>query len=50
MYNAHKIHADYDKPYNGKLMSDRQFRCRSFYKKYAQELGIKWQKKLEQRQ
>ena len=34
----------YINPYNGKLMSDRQFRCRSFYKKYAQELGIKWQK------
>ena len=25
-------------------MSDRQFRCRSFYKKYAKELGIEWQK------
>ena len=34
----------YINPYNGKLMSDRQFRCRSFYKKYAQELGIEWQK------
>lgn len=34
----------YINPYNGKLMSDRQFRCRSFYKKYAKELGIEWQK------
>ena len=33
----------YINPYNGKLMSDRQFRCRSFYKKYAKELGIKWE-------
>lgn len=33
----------YVNPYNGKLMSDRQFRCRSFYKKYAKELGITWQ-------
>lgn len=33
----------YINPYNGKLMSDRQFRCRSFYKKYAKELGIEWQ-------
>ena len=33
----------YINPYNGKLMSDRQFRCRSFYKKYAKELGIAWQ-------
>lgn len=30
--------------YNGKLISDRQFRCRSFYKKYAKELKIEWQK------
>ena len=34
----------YVNPYNGKLMSDRQFRCRSFYKKYAKELKIEWQK------
>lgn len=34
----------YINPYNGKLMSDRQFRCRSFYKKYAKELKIEWQK------
>lgn len=34
----------YFNPYTGKLVSDRVFRARSFYKKYAQELGIKWHK------
>lgn len=34
----------YFNPYSGKLVSDRVFRARSFYKKYAQELGIKWQR------
>lgn len=32
----------YINPYNGKLVSDRVFRARSFYKKYAKDLGIEW--------
>lgn len=32
----------YINPYTGGLVSDRAFRTRSFYKKYAQDLGIKW--------
>ncbi len=32
----------YINPYTGKVVSDRFFRVRSAYKKYAQELGIKW--------
>lgn len=31
-------------PYTGKIVSDRFFRVRSAYKKYAKELGIQWQK------
>ena len=32
-------------PYNpSKLVSDRAFRARSFYKRYAKDLGIEWQK------
>jgi hypothetical protein len=34
----------YINPYNGKLVSDRVFRSRSFYKRYAKELGIEWKK------
>jgi hypothetical protein len=34
----------YINPYNGKLMSDRAFRARSFYKRYAKDLNIKWEK------
>jgi len=34
----------YINPYSGKLVSDRVFRARSFYKKYAKDLGIEWQK------
>jgi hypothetical protein len=34
----------YINPYTGKVVSDRFFRVRSAYKKYAQELGIQWQK------
>ena len=34
----------YINPYTGKLISDRAFRQRSFYKKYAKELGITWNK------
>lgn len=34
----------YINPYTGKLISDRAFRQRSFYKKYAKELGIVWDK------
>ena len=35
----------YVNPYNKKkMMSDRAFRSRSFYKRYAKDLGIEWQK------
>ena len=34
----------YINPYTGKLVSDRFFRQRTAYKKYAKELGIVWQK------
>jgi len=34
----------YYSPYTGKLVSDRTFRCVSFYRKYAKELGIRWEK------
>jgi hypothetical protein len=34
----------YINPYTGKIVSDRFFRVRSAYKKYAQELSIEWQK------
>jgi hypothetical protein len=34
----------YINPYTGKLVSDRYFRQKTAYKKYAQELGIKWKK------
>tara|TARA_Y100000310_G_scaffold274171_1_gene289966 strand:- start:523 stop:1464 length:942 start_codon:yes stop_codon:yes gene_type:complete len=34
----------YINPYNGKLVTDRVFRARSFYKRYAKELDIEWQK------
>lgn len=34
----------YYNPYTGKLISDRAFRQRSFYKRYATELGIEWRK------
>lgn len=34
----------YVNPYNGKICSDRFFRQRSAYKKYAREHGIKWDK------
>lgn len=34
----------YINPYTGKLVSDRFFRQRTAYKKYAKELGIIWQK------
>lgn len=33
----------YISPYTGKLVSDRAFRQKSFYKKYAKELGINWE-------
>ena len=32
----------YINPYSGKVVSDRFFRQRSAYKKYAKELGIPW--------
>jgi len=34
----------YVNPYTGKVVSDRFFRQRSAYKKYAKELNIEWQK------
>ena len=34
----------YINPYTGKIVSDRFFRVRSAYKKYAKDLGIKWDK------
>jgi len=34
----------YINPYTGKVVSDRFFRQRSAYKKYAKELGIEWNK------
>lgn len=34
----------YVNPYTGKIVSDRFFRVRSAYKKYAKELGISWEK------
>lgn len=34
----------YVNPYTGKLVSDRFFRQKTAYKKYAEELGISWQK------
>ena len=34
----------YINPYTGKVVSDRFFRVRSAYKKYAKELGIEWDK------
>jgi hypothetical protein len=33
----------YFSPYNGKIISDRFFRQKTAYKKYATELGITWQ-------
>jgi hypothetical protein len=33
----------YINPFTGKIVSDRFFRARSAYKKYAQMLGIQWQ-------
>lgn len=32
----------YVNPYTGKIVSDRYFRQRTAYKKYAEELGIEW--------
>jgi hypothetical protein len=34
----------YVNPYTGKVVSDRFFRQRSAYKKFAKELGIYWEK------
>lgn len=34
----------YINPYTGKVVSDRYFRQKTAYKKYAEELGIEWQK------
>lgn len=33
----------YISPYSGKVISDRTFRSRSYYKRYAQDLNIEWQ-------
>ena len=32
----------YISPYSGRIISDRTFRVRSYYKRYAQDLGIEW--------
>lgn len=32
----------YISPYSGKVISDRTFRSRSYYKRYAKDLGIEW--------
>lgn len=37
----------YINPYTGKVVSDRFFRQRTAYKKYAKELNIEWDKKWE---
>jgi len=34
----------YINPYTGKMVSDRYFRQKTAYRKYANELGIEWQK------
>lgn len=34
----------YINPYTGKIVSDRYFRQKTAYKKFAKELGIEWQK------
>jgi hypothetical protein len=34
----------YINPYTGKMVSDRFFRQKTAYRKYANELGIEWQK------
>lgn len=36
--------ARYLNPYTGKIVSDRYFRQKTAYKKFAEELGIAWQK------
>ena len=33
----------YISPYSGSIVSSRTFRARSYYKRYAQDLGIQWQ-------
>lgn len=35
----------YLNPFNGHFVTDRTFRSRSFYKRYAKELGIEWDRK-----
>ena len=38
-------------PYNpNKIMTDRAFRSKSFYKRYAKDLGIEWQKSWSNKQ
>jgi hypothetical protein len=37
-------HHRYINPYTGKIVSDRFFRVRSAYRRYAQELGYEWDK------
>lgn len=41
--NSFGAKCKYISPYSGKLISDRTFRSRSYYKRYAQDLGIEWQ-------
>lgn len=40
----------YINPYTGILMSDRTFRSKTFYKKYAKELNIDWQKNWDNKE
>ena len=42
--------AKYVNPYTGKLVSDRFFRQRTAYKKYANELGLNGKRNIPQRQ
>jgi hypothetical protein len=42
--NKNGANTRYINPYTGKVVSDRFFRVRSAYKKYAKELGIVWVK------
>jgi hypothetical protein len=37
----------YINPYSGKIVSDRYFRQKTAYKKYAEEIGIEWDKKWQ---
>ena len=40
--NSFGAKCKYISPYSGKIISDRTFRSRSYYKRYAKDLGIEW--------